>query len=119
MTYLYFIANQRKTVVKIGIANSPQKRLKTFQTANYEELIILRVIKLKNRTEAFSLETALHKKFKRFHIRGEWFKLNSTIKSFIESYQMNEPSMVEQWIVYLNQFILLLISFLIVALILI
>ena len=109
MTYVYFIANQRKTVVKIGIANNPQKRLKTFQTANHEELIILRILKVKNRTEAFQIETALHRKFIKHHIRGEWFKLTRTVESFIEDYQPDEPSIVEQWIICLNSFIIFLI----------
>jgi len=109
MTYVYFITNQRETVVKIGIANNPLQRLKTFQTANHEELIILKTIKLKTRAEAFQLETALHRKFKKFHIRGEWFKLTGTVESFIENYNPDEPSMVEEWINYLNNFIIFLI----------
>jgi predicted GIY-YIG superfamily endonuclease len=108
MTYVYFITNQHKTVVKIGIANSPKRRLKTFQTANHEELLILKTIKLKNRTEAFQLETALHNKFKKFHIRGEWFKLTRTVNSFIERYQHNEPSLIEQWIICLSNSIFVL-----------
>ena len=118
MTYVYFITNQRKTVVKIGIAKKPQERLKTFQTANYEKLIILKTIKLKSRDEAFQLETALHRKFKKFHIRGEWFKLTGTVQSFIENYNPDEPSMVEQWIICLNTFILFLIMIVILILIL-
>lgn len=116
MTYVYFIANQRKTVVKIGIANNPQKRLQTFQTANHEKLIILRVIKVKSRTEAFQFETTLHKKFKKFHIRGEWFKLTRTVQSFIEHYRPDEPSKSEQWIICLSNFILFLGIILIVLL---
>ena len=108
MTYVYFIANQRKTVVKIGIANNPQKRLKTFQTANHEELIILRILKVKNRTEAFQIETALHRKFIKHHIRGEWFKLNRTIQYFIEDYREEELSMLEQWIASLGNFLIFL-----------
>ncbi|CAA6817164.1 MAG: Unknown protein, partial [uncultured Sulfurovum sp.] len=56
MTYVYFITNGRKNVVKIGVAKNPSKRLKTFQTANHEKLIVLRVIRLNSRTEAFRLE---------------------------------------------------------------
>jgi predicted GIY-YIG superfamily endonuclease len=108
MTYVYFISNQRKTVVKIGIANDPTKRLKTFQTANHEKLIILKVIKVNNRTKAFELETALHQKFKKFHIRGEWFKLTRTVETFMENYQPNEPSIMEQWIVCLVNVVFLL-----------
>jgi len=108
MTYVYFISNQRKSVVKIGIANNPTQRLKTFQTANHEKLIILKVIKRNNRTKAFQLESALHRKFKKFHIQGEWFKLTHTIETFIENYQPDEPSSLDQWIVYFINTIFLL-----------
>ena len=113
MTYVYFISTKRKNVVKIGVATNPDKRLKTFQTANHEELIILRRIRLKNRTEAFKVERALHQKFKRYHIRGEWFKLTTTVVKFIENYQINEVSIVEQFIIYLNVIFFVLLALLI------
>jgi len=108
MAYLYFISNERRSVVKIGIANNPKKRLKTFQTAHYEELIILKVIKIDNRQKAFQLETSLHKKFVKYHIRGEWFKLTPTVKKFIEMYGEDEISITDSWIVYLSGIIILL-----------
>lgn len=108
MTYVYFISNATQSVVKIGVANKPVKRLKTFQTGNHEELIILRVIKLPNRNTAFQLESALHKKFKKYHIRGEWFKLSETLVEFIENYQAQKLSLIEQSISYLGIFASLL-----------
>ncbi len=116
MTYVYFISTKRKNVVKIGIANNPNKRLKTFQTANHEELIILRVIKVENRALAFKLETALHKKFKRYHIRGEWFKLTPTIIDFIENYQIDNVSLLEALIVYFRN-ITFILAFLLILLV--
>ena len=110
MTYLYFISTTRKNVVKIGIAKNPNKRLKTFQTANYEKLIILRVIQVPTRNLAFELEKALHQKFKKYHIRGEWFKLTPTIINFIENYQTDNPSVIEDFILYL-QYIIIILGF--------
>lgn len=102
MTYVYFISNAKQTVVKIGVANKPNKRLKTFQTGNHEELIILRVIKLSNRSSAFELESTLHKKFQKYHIRGEWFRLSDTLVEFIEHYQSEQPSFIDAFISYLG-----------------
>ena len=116
MTYVYFISTKRKKVVKIGVANNPKKRLKTFQTANHEELIILRVIKVANRDLAFKLESALHQKFKKYHIRGEWFKLTPTVIDFIENYQINNISLLEEVILYLGNTTLFLGLLLIVLL---
>lgn len=109
MTYLYFISNKSKKVVKIGIANNPQNRLKTFQTAHYEELIILKVVKLSNRTLAFQLETALHKKFHKYHIRGEWFKLTPTLFHFIENFQEDKISIVEKLIIFSKKILSILV----------
>ena len=113
MTYVYFISTTRKNVVKIGIANNPKKRLKTFQTANYEELIILRVIKVENRALAFKLETALHQKFKRYHIRGEWFKLTPTVMKFIENYQTHNISLLDELVNFFSNLTLILLLLLI------
>ena len=116
MTYVYFISTTRKNVVKIGIANNPNKRLKTFQTANHEELIILRVIKVENRALAFKLETALHQKFKKYHVRGEWFKLTPTLIKFIESYQIHNMSLLEELVFYFRNITLILVVLLIILL---
>lgn len=102
MTYVYFISNERQSVVKIGIANKPLRRLKTFQTANHEALILLRVIKVPSREMAFQLESALHQKFKKYHIRGEWFKLTVSLRHFIETYEGATLSVVDQFISYLT-----------------
>ena len=115
-TYLYFISTTRKNVVKIGIANNPKKRLKTFQTAHYEELIILRVIKVENRALAFKLETALHQKFKKYHIRGEWFKLTPTVMNFIENYQTHNISLLDELVSFFSNLTWILLLVLILLL---
>lgn len=117
MTYLYFISNKRQSVVKIGVANKPLSRLRTFQTANHEELTILRVIKVANRETAFQLESALHEKFKKYHIRGEWFKLTRTVVHFIQTYQATKVSVLEEFIEYLSTIALTLIIALVLILI--
>ncbi len=114
MTYLYFISNERQKVVKIGITNNPQKRLKTFQTAHYEKLIILKVVKVSNRMLAFQLETALHKKFQKYHIRGEWFKLTPTLFRFIENFQEDRISLVEKLIIFLSRILVVLVIILMI-----
>lgn len=98
MTYVYFISNANQSVVKIGVANKPMKRLKTFQTGNHEELILLRVIKLPSRDSAFKLESALHKKFKKYHIRGEWFRLSESLLEFIENYEEQNLFQNSSWL---------------------
>ena len=63
---------------KIGLtSNTIDKRIKELQTGcPYEIKEIFKTSSL-TKKEAFELERFLHKKFKRFHSYGEWFKLNN------------------------------------------
>jgi hypothetical protein len=58
---------------KIGIASDLKKRLEALQTSHYEDLEVLMVIEMSNPRE---LEKALHKRFREYRIRGEWFAAN-------------------------------------------
>ena len=66
---VYFIATRTSNAVKIGWAEDVEKRLKALQTANHEELALIRKID----SEAW-VETWLHNHFRERHIRGEWFR---------------------------------------------
>jgi hypothetical protein len=56
--------------IKIGKTNNVEKRIKQIQTGNANKVILVRMYE----TEKVSLvEQALHDKFRRFKLRGEWF----------------------------------------------
>lgn len=72
--YLYVVKPKyRDGPFKIGISNSLEKRLEALQTAHYEELEVLIVLETENPRE---LEKSLHKRFRNYRIRGEWFAAN-------------------------------------------
>jgi predicted GIY-YIG superfamily endonuclease len=74
--YVYFIQSgdsKKRNPVKIGVARNPERRLAALQTGNPEELKLLVVIECDSRTEAYAIESHLHKTLAKRNIRGEWF----------------------------------------------
>lgn len=73
---VYFIrAGQH---VKIGYSAQPLDRLQALQTSHPDKLEILCTMPGSRETER-----DMHKRFAKFHVRGEWFKLSSEITAFI------------------------------------
>ena len=65
---IYFIQAGENKPIKIGWTNSIAGRYKHLQAANYEKLIILHLFEGNKQ-----VETMLHHKARKYHIRGEWF----------------------------------------------
>lgn len=61
---------------KIGRSINPEERLSTAETWSPYELTMETQIKshIKRETDG-SLETALHRYYENYHVKGEWFKL--------------------------------------------
>lgn len=64
--FVYYILNEEKDKVKIGISNNPIARAKSLQTASGEDIEILHTIEFKNREEAIEAERCLHREFSTF-----------------------------------------------------
>ena len=67
---VYLVFNGIAT--KIGVATNVHKRIRELQTASHEELVLIGSIP----NGSFKLEKALHKKFSKYRLKGEWFKLS-------------------------------------------
>ena len=74
--YVYFILSY--IAVKIGKDENVEERRENLQTANPDELIIHRKIRIPENISAKTVETALHKLAEKYHKRGEWFYLKYT-----------------------------------------
>ena len=61
--FVYYILNQEKDKVKIGISNNPVGRAKNIQTSSGEEIEILHTIQFPSRREALDAESYLHNYF--------------------------------------------------------
>lgn len=75
---VYFMLCNGK--VKIGVATKVNGRLSAMQTGNPDEVKLLACTPGDE-----ELEGKLHKRFKRLHVRGEWFKYEGSLKDYIQS----------------------------------
>lgn len=66
--HTYVIAADGLGLVKIGITNDPENRVKVLQTGQPMELHLLWSVE-------GAYEVALHKRFEEYRTRGEWFDL--------------------------------------------
>lgn len=71
---VYFIRNTRSGAVKIGSATDPRKRLVGLQTGCPDTLELVGAIP-GGRVQ----EKAMHRMFKQFRLRGEWFRAEPTL----------------------------------------
>ena len=78
--YVYYIMNEARNKIKIGMSNDPISRAKNIQTSSGEEIEILNIIEFDNREEAFAAEEFLHLKFNEYRMKptkvstsSEWF----------------------------------------------
>ena len=66
---VYFIQETETGAIKIGTTKELQKRLQGLRSSNPNELKLIATISGDSR-----VERALHHRFDRAHIRGEWFR---------------------------------------------
>ena len=68
--YVYIIQSgkTKKSPVKIGMSDDPEKRIKQLQTGNPQVLRIIISIKCNSRKRAFELERTLHRMLSRNNI---------------------------------------------------
>jgi hypothetical protein len=73
--HIYLIRQAGSDFYKIGIAQSPQKRLADLQVASPQELVLIYCTSCEW-LDSCKIESAIHQKFSKKHIRGEWFCLS-------------------------------------------
>jgi hypothetical protein len=71
MSFVYLIASGRN-IIKVGMARDVGKRARALQTAGPFEMQIIHKIEVADDHVA-ALEKLIHKRLKRYHLRGEWF----------------------------------------------
>ncbi len=89
--YVYIIENTYLHDTKIGISNKPEKRIRQLQTGSSRPLKIRHIIKFNTRYEATKVEEALHKKYSKHRLTGEWFDIDyrKVIKYVEDKYDQN------------------------------
>lgn len=107
-SYIYIISAGRGQL-KVGIAQDIQKRMAQLQTGCPEHLRLVHQVPIVA-IKAQRLEKALHRRLKRYRIRGEWFRLSaafaikaveSAASSFARDHtlaQADDDGMVIAWL---------------------
>lgn len=78
-SFLYFIEAVDTGFIKIGRSGDPERRLAQLSTGSPNQLVILGKI-----SGGSSLESELHRRFGALRERGEWFKVNGELRTFIK-----------------------------------
>lgn len=76
---IYFIRNTVNGCIKIGQTMDVRKRLKALQLANSDPLELMGFV-----VAQIAYENRLHRKFRQFHARGEWFCGDPELIAFID-----------------------------------
>ena len=91
--FVYFVYNPSTGEVKIGQTKNVKARLQSLQTEEGVPLILLGV-----EEDVVPLEKRLHRKFKKFNTRGEWFKVEGALAKYLSQLSAlnNTPSLEEE-----------------------
>ena len=87
--YVYAIASDR--FVKFGISVNPKRRLAGMQTSCPLDLELVGFFEGDE-----ALEKRIHKKLRRFRVRGEWFKVGETTLNFMSAFYFDEPEVLDR-----------------------
>lgn len=80
-SHLYFMQNKKTKHIKIGISIHPEVRKKQISAQEQADIKILHIVSSAGRKK----EKELHMKYKKYNVRGEWFKPSKVILDYIKS----------------------------------
>ena len=69
--YIYILKQEDSNIIKIGVTNNINKRLKSVQTGNPSKIS---VYYYEERNNAYKIEAYLKKKFVKYKKEGEWYE---------------------------------------------
>lgn len=92
-TIYYCYLMRADQFVKIGYTQDLAKRLEQIQTGNPHPVEIIASFVHQTETGARMMESTFHHKFRRHHIRGEWFRVRPVLKYFAKRAKED----VERW----------------------
>lgn len=71
--FIYLIRSNEHGYHKIGVSKTPQKRLDSLQTGNFDTLTLINKYQSKY---AYKIEKTLHNLWRYLKINGEWYDLS-------------------------------------------
>lgn len=76
-SYIYFM--QSGSFIKIGTARNPVDRLRRLQQGSPHPIQIIKTM-----AGGRAKEAALHRRFRRLRVLGEWFKNEGSLRKYLE-----------------------------------
>ena len=103
-SYVYFIGSVNPNTsaleaVKIGKSDNPRQRLLALQTANPNDLVLLKIVDCPSVDEAYEIEKVYHEDYRDMRLNGEWFGISANLLSEIyssDAYLKTIPEAVRQ-----------------------
>lgn len=77
---VYFVQFGKTKQIKIGVASKMSSRLGGLRVGSPQKMTLLATI-----PGDFITEAEMHRKFRKYHIRGEWFAMEGSLAKFIKS----------------------------------
>lgn len=81
-TWLYFIQAGESGPVKIGISETPLRRMANMQVGNHERLRLIAVARV-----PIDAESDLHARLFEHHVHGEWFRPATAVIEIAQAYE--------------------------------
>lgn len=71
--FIYFISDNNGHI-KIGVTEDVTRRMQQLQTGNAMELSLIHSIRMNSMSDAYDLETILHRTFDEYQVKNEWYR---------------------------------------------
>lgn len=103
-TDFVYLIQESDEAVKIGLSQTPVKRLAALQAANYRSLFIKYLIPCKNTKTSYELEKKLHNMFSDHRITGEWFKTDVLKSEKLRHFDLIDYENIHHYVMYSQLF---------------
>ncbi len=82
--HVYFLKNGRRKLIKIGFSSDHVSRIQNIQSSTPDHVKLLATLP-GNR----ALEAELHKRFAKYRVQGEWFRVEGALADYLERLRKN------------------------------
>ncbi len=88
--FIYLLRAPRLSRFKIGCATNVKQRCSAINTASPCEVVLVAYFAT---NQSRKIEAALHQKYARFHVKGEWFELGKNqVQELLDTFHQYEES---------------------------
>lgn len=90
---VYFLrAKDNSQLIKIGKAKNVERRVAELQTGCHVPLVLMGSLPLHSEKHAEHIEERIHRHFRRYRVRGEWYRSAKPLREFIAAAIIGDQS---------------------------